>query len=58
MRTGLATSTVTPGSTAPLVSLTVPVNELCAYAMAGMPSATAAQATHVLRRLFMCLSID
>ena len=32
MSTGLATSTVTPGSTAPLVSLTVPVNPLCAYA--------------------------
>src|SRR5256885_17117081 len=35
MRTGLAASTVTPGSTAPDVSLTTPVNELCAWATLG-----------------------
>ena len=30
MRTGLLASTVTPGSTAPLVSRTIPLNALCA----------------------------
>jgi hypothetical protein len=36
MSTGLDASTVTPGSTPPLVSLTVPVNPLCAEARAGV----------------------
>src|SRR5262245_19740009 len=35
MRTGLATSTVTPGRTAPDVSLTRPLMALCAKATAG-----------------------
>src|SRR5262245_12694982 len=35
IRTGLATSTVTPGSTAPDVSLTRPVTAPCARAAAG-----------------------
>src|SRR5215510_7807222 len=35
MSTGLATSIVTPGRTAPDVSLTVPVKELWAYAAPG-----------------------
>src|SRR4051794_31008173 len=38
MRTGLAASTVTPGSTAPVASLTTPVNVLCACAAAGTSS--------------------
>src|SRR5436190_16939404 len=36
MRTGLAASTVTPGSTAPDVSFTTPVMDAWAYAAAGM----------------------
>src|SRR5437667_6028010 len=35
MSAGLATSIVTPGRTAPLVSLTTPAIALCAYADAG-----------------------
>src|SRR6187402_3574310 len=35
MRTGLAASTVTPGSTAPDASLTTPVIDACASAVAG-----------------------
>ena len=35
MKTGLVASTVTPGRTAPDVSLTIPVNELCACAAEG-----------------------
>src|SRR3954453_16305842 len=41
---GLLASTVTPGSTAPVVSFTTPANELCARAVAGSsrhPNATA-----------------
>ncbi len=42
--TGLEASTVTPGSTAPLESLTVPVNALCAAAMDGNAIANAQHA--------------
>ena len=35
MSTGLLASTVTPGSTAPLVSRTMPLKALCALAAAG-----------------------
>ena len=43
MRTGLAASTVTPGSTAPEVSLTTPVNVLCACAIDGSASSAKQQ---------------
>src|SRR4051794_31431500 len=53
----LAASTVTPGSTAPDVSVTVPVIALCARATAGMnarhPSAMAA--TNKTFRVIRCL---
>jgi hypothetical protein len=39
--TSLAASTVTPGSTAPELSLAVPVIAACAYAAAGAASASA-----------------
>src|SRR5215510_2411383 len=42
MSTGLDASTVTPGRTAPLVSLTTPVNALCARAAAGASASTSA----------------
>ena len=35
MSAGLSASTVTPGSTAPELSFTVPVIEACAYAVMG-----------------------
>src|SRR5688572_21532331 len=47
IRAGLAASTVTPGSTAPDVSLTVPVNEAWANANAG--SRTTHASTHTTR---------
>ena len=40
MRTELAASTVTPGSTAPDASLTTPVMAACAYAAAGRSKTT------------------
>ncbi len=45
MSAGLLASTVTPGSTAPLVSLTTPAMPLaCAHAVAGAHSSMAASA--------------
>src|SRR6476620_5413939 len=66
MRTGLAASTVTPGSTAPVASLTTPVNVLCACAAAGTkssPSATIAplivrRCTLAIPRSFPCEVAD
>ena len=56
IRTGLAASTVTPGSTPPDVSRTTPVMAACAYAAAGSsrkPTMTAAvpQANLFIARL-------
>jgi hypothetical protein len=45
MSTGLLASTVTPGSTAPDVSFTVPVIDACANAMVGMSTASATTCT-------------
>ena len=45
IRTGLATSTVTPGSTPPDASLTTPVMAACARAAAGKSSNTDSTAT-------------
>jgi hypothetical protein len=45
MRAGLDASTVTPGRTAPDVSLTVPVIDACANAKVGNSTANAAAGT-------------
>ena len=45
MSTGLLASTVTPGSTAPDVSFTVPVIVACANAMVGTSTASATTCT-------------
>ena len=44
--TGLATSTVTPGSTAPDASLTTPAIATCAQALVGISSNTASAIAH------------
>src|SRR4051812_7626707 len=51
MRTGLAASTVTPGSTAPEVSFTTPVIDACANTVAGSNTAatTTAKSLPILR---------
>ena len=47
--TSLAASTVTPGNTAPELSLTVPVSDACAYATAGIMSRHATTSTALTR---------
>src|ERR1044071_5776392 len=53
INTGLAASTVTPGSTAPEVSFTTPVMEACAIAAAGTSTAATSPA-----RILPILRID
>src|SRR5262245_34693266 len=45
IKTGLAASTVTPGSTAPVASFTTPANALCARAAVGSASSAASMPT-------------
>src|SRR5215471_8294713 len=50
---GLAASTVTPGSTAPDASLTVPASATCAHAALGrIPAATASSAVLNIVRIY------
>src|SRR5437868_11337983 len=58
MMTGLAASTVTPGSTAPDVSLTTPVNELCAWATLGRTRSRPNATKNAPRRRAACLAIS
>src|SRR5678810_1184940 len=56
---GLAASTVTPGSTAPDASLTVPEMDACAYAATGN-SATQTNPASIrnARNIYRCLLLD
>src|SRR5437763_2547799 len=58
MRTGLAASTVTPGSTAPAASFTIPVRELCACAAAGSRHKSRNATTLHARCLVMTMSLQ
>jgi len=51
MSAGLAASTVTPGSTAPDVSLTTPTMLLCATAVAGPNAVSAPDGIVILRTI-------
>src|SRR5437016_5108994 len=51
MSTGLAASTVTPGSTPPDASRTTPVMAACAYAAAGKSTTTSRTKRHRLKNL-------
>src|SRR5437763_1597256 len=53
MSAGLAASTVTPGSTAPVASFTTPANALWARAMLGNRSTAATTSTELKIRLFI-----
>src|SRR3954462_547511 len=50
---GLLASTVTPGSTAPVASLTTPANALCACAVAGSARYTSAATNTIAIRLLV-----
>src|SRR5690348_1579903 len=57
MSAGLATSTVTPGSTAPVSSVAVPaIVPVCAKAAAGHPASSPTHATRLRTNLRMLLS--
>src|SRR3954467_2610022 len=53
MSTGLLASTVTPGSTAPVASLTIPANALCARAVDGSARQTSTAVAIAKRLLVM-----
>src|SRR5262249_15016186 len=53
MSAGLLASTVTPGSTAPVVSFTTPANALCACAAAGSASHASATTNDIAIRLLV-----
>jgi hypothetical protein len=55
INTSLATSTVTPGSTAPEVSLTVPPIALCARAAAGSASTQTSATNNQRSNLLACI---
>src|SRR5262249_31415054 len=50
---GLAASTVTPGSTAPVASLTTPANALCARAVVGSARHASATTNDIAIRLLV-----
>src|SRR5262245_31318389 len=54
---GLAASTVTPGSTAPVASFTTPANALCARAAVGSASSRASMPTDTKVRLIIRVSL-
>jgi hypothetical protein len=57
MSAGLAASTVTPGSTAPVASFTTPANALCARAALGNKSTAAITSAARTIRLFLMPSL-
>src|SRR5262245_45136000 len=56
MRAGLDASTVTPGSTAPVSSLTTPVNTLCPNTVPGIRPTTASARSMTPHMPVLCLT--